>query len=182
MGSFPPPAACVNIRTHSCRSRPIVPVQDGSASFSYCSYSIPFGNDAHHPPTHTPTHAHADGGKVSTHSLSAFLGMFLGMVLSPSPWQSTVVPLQVQRAGHAVAASHSSSIRMHASTSLPTEYPPLPGMILETRALRLVLSQKKKSGSFTFCTNSPFPLLGGVASPLACVTRSCLTAFAQPSA
>lgn len=96
---------------------------------------------------------------MSTHSLSAFLGMFLGMVLSPSPWQSTVVPLQVQSAGHAVAALHSSSIRMHASTSLPTEYPPLAGMILETRALRLVLSQKKKAAPSLFAQTLLFLFL-----------------------
>lgn len=52
------------------------------------------------------------GGR--THRRSVFRGMFFGMACSPVPWQSTVVPVQVQRAGHAVAprrqaAAHSSS-------------------------------------------------------------------------
>lgn len=53
-----------------------------------------------------------DGGH--THRRSVFRGMFLGTARSPVPWQSTVVPAQVQRAGHPVAprrheAAHSSS-------------------------------------------------------------------------
>ena len=38
-----------------------------------------------------------------THRRSVFRGMFLGTARSPVPWQSTVVPAQVQRAGHPVA-------------------------------------------------------------------------------
>lgn len=55
----------------------------------------------------------------ATHSRSVFLGMFLGMLLSPRLWQSTVVPLQVHRAGQAVArwanrAPHRNSAHFHA--------------------------------------------------------------------
>lgn len=39
----------------------------------------------------------------ATYSLSALLGMFLGTLRSPKPWQSTVVPLQAHGAGHALA-------------------------------------------------------------------------------
>lgn len=38
-----------------------------------------------------------------THSRSVLRGIFLGMVLRPSPWQSTVTPLQVHKAGQALA-------------------------------------------------------------------------------
>lgn len=56
----------------------------------------------------------AHWGRGHTHRRSVFRGMFFGMACSPVPWQSTVVPVQVQRAGHAVAprrhaAAHSSS-------------------------------------------------------------------------
>lgn len=65
-------------------------------------------------------------GRSRTHRRSVFRGMFLGMACKPVPWQSTVVPVQVQRAGHAVAprrhaAAHSSS---HSSGRLNPEEDP----------------------------------------------------------
>lgn len=65
-------------------------------------------------------------GWRGTHKRSVFLGMFLGMACNPVPWQSTVVPVQVQRAGHAVAprrhaAAHSSN---HSSGRLNPEEDP----------------------------------------------------------
>lgn len=78
-----------------------------------------------------------------THSLSEFRGIFLGMVRRPSPWQSTVVPLQVHRAGQAPALpmSKAESITSHIQrgcrASLPRNAPkrfPLPGMFTSTEA------------------------------------------------
>ena len=55
-------------------------------------------------PPHTEVHSEAEPWEqVGTHSLSVVRGMFRGMVRSPSPWQSTVVPLQAHRAGQALA-------------------------------------------------------------------------------
>lgn len=61
-----------------------------------------------------------------THSLSAFLGMPRGTVLSPSPWQSTLDPEQVHLLGHPSAAGvtlnspRSSSSQSRPEASLPT--------------------------------------------------------------
>lgn len=65
-------------------------------------------------------------GWIRTHKRSVFRGMFLGMACNPVPWQSTVVPVQVQRAGHAVAprrhaTAHSSN---HSSGRLNPEEDP----------------------------------------------------------
>ncbi len=77
-----------------------------------------------------------------THSLSVLRGIFLGMVLRPSPWQSTVVPLQVHRAGQALAlpTSRVQNITTHIHSgpaSLPMPAPkqlPLMGIFTTTAA------------------------------------------------
>lgn len=82
-------------------------------------------------------------GTDDTHSLSAFRGIFLGMVLRVSPWQSTVVPLQVHRAGQAptLPMSKAESITSHIQRGCPASLPriapkrfPLMGMFTSTEA------------------------------------------------
>lgn len=91
----------------------------------------------------------SDTGRTEdTHSLSAFRGIFLGMVLRPSPWQSTVVPLQVHRAGQAPALpmSKAESITSHIQGGCPARLPrdapkrsPLKGMFTSNEACYLTL-------------------------------------------
>lgn len=71
------------------------------------------------------------GGKDGTHSLSVLRGILLGIVLRPSPWQSTVVPLQVQSVGQPLASPNirakSISSHIHCLAILPMiDSEPLP--------------------------------------------------------
>lgn len=88
--------------------------------------------------------------RTATHRRSVLRGIFLGMLLRPSPWQSTVVPLQVQRAGQAPAsaASRVHSISTHIQSGLAVhapERPPLLGMSLATEARRTPTKEQNKT-------------------------------------
>lgn len=56
---------------------------------------------------------------ICTHSLSVPLGMFLGTVWIPRPWQSTVLLRQLQGVGHASAPPWpaNSTVTLHANTT-----------------------------------------------------------------